>query len=153
MIADATRARILAEALDWVGTPYRHQGSRKGVGCDCLGLVRGIWREIYGFEPESPGAYAPDWAEADVGDRLLEAAGRHCEPLGPLEAGPGDLVVFRWRPEHAAKHLGILTSPTSFIHAYEGQAVTVSPLIPHWRRKIAGAFAFPAAPPAGQGRP
>ncbi len=29
---------------DWLGTPYRHQGRRKGVGCDCLGLVLGVWR-------------------------------------------------------------------------------------------------------------
>ena len=28
----------------WIGTPYRHQASLKGVGCDCLGLVRGVWR-------------------------------------------------------------------------------------------------------------
>ena len=50
-IADA----IVAEALAWLGTPYRHQGARKGVGCDCLGLVRGVWRAVYGDNPEEPG--------------------------------------------------------------------------------------------------
>jgi cell wall-associated NlpC family hydrolase len=24
---------VIAEAMTWLGTPYRHQGSRKGVGC------------------------------------------------------------------------------------------------------------------------
>src|SRR5690606_4769974 len=46
---------IVAEALEWVGTPYRHQASLKGVACDCLGLVRGVWRSIYGLEPEDAG--------------------------------------------------------------------------------------------------
>ena len=43
----------LVEARRWLGTPYRHQASRMGVGCDCLGLVRGVWRSLYGAEPEA----------------------------------------------------------------------------------------------------
>lgn len=138
-----TGATVLAEAMTWLGTPYRHQGSRKGVGCDCLGLVRGIWRVLYGGEPEPPGPYTPDWAETGNGDPLLEAARRHCRQKQPEEARPGDLLVFRWRAHHAAKHLGILLAGEHFLHAYEGHAVMISPLIPQWRRRIAGAFAFP----------
>ena len=137
------RQTILSEALDWLGTPYRHQGSRKGVGCDCLGLVLGIWREVYGSEPEHPGAYAADWAETGGGDRLLDAARRHCVERDVEEMQPGDLLVFRWRPQHAAKHVGILLRGDCFLHAYEGHAVLISPLIAQWRRKIAGVFAFP----------
>lgn len=137
------REKILAEAMSWVGTPYRHQGSRKGVGCDCLGLVRGIWRNVYGAEPEEAGAYSPDWAETGGKDRLLEAARRHAVEKLIADAVPGDLIVFRWRPQHAAKHLGILTGDNEFLHAYEGQAVMISPLVPQWRRRIAGVFAFP----------
>ena len=43
------RAEILSEARDWLGTPYRHQASLKGAGCDCLGLVRGVWRALEGW--------------------------------------------------------------------------------------------------------
>jgi NlpC/P60 family putative phage cell wall peptidase len=39
-----TRAQIVVATRDWIGTPYQHQASLKGVGCDCLGLVRGVWR-------------------------------------------------------------------------------------------------------------
>ena len=139
----ATGAAILAEAATWLGTPYRHQGSRKGVGCDCLGLVRGIWRAVYGGEPEDPGPYSPDWAEAGGGDPLIEAARRHCVEKPLAGARPGDLVVFRWRAHHPAKHLGILLPGERFLHAYEGHAVMASPLISQWRRRIAGVFAFP----------
>lgn len=135
---------VLAVACRWIGTPYRHQGSRCGVGCDCLGLVRGIWREIYGQEPEPPRPYAPDWAERSGEERLLDAAGRHFRPVGGMDdALPGDLLIFRWRDGCTAKHAGIYAGEGHFIHAYEQAAVIRSPLVPAWRRRIAGVFRFP----------
>ncbi|MEI4482320.1 MULTISPECIES: NlpC/P60 family protein [unclassified Phyllobacterium] len=134
---------VLAETRLWLGTPYRHQGSKCQVGCDCLGLVRGIWRALYYREPQDIAAYSPDWAESGGGDALLEAAHRHMIPKDPAEAIPGDMLVFRWRDGVSAKHLGILTSPDSFTHAYEGHCVMDSALIPQWRRRIAGVFGFP----------
>ncbi|NGO53629.1 NlpC/P60 family protein [Allomesorhizobium camelthorni] len=136
-------AVVIGEALTWVGTPYRHQGSRKGVGCDCLGLLLGVWRVLYGAEPETTGPYAADWAEAGGEDRFLDAAMRHClaKPLAGLCAG--DLVLFRWRPHLPAKHAGIMVGPDRFVHAYQGSAVVVSALVPQWRRRIAGVFSFP----------
>lgn len=142
-------ARVVAEALDWVGTPYRHQGSRKGVGCDCLGLLIGVWREIYGVVPEQPGPYSVDWAEAGGSDRFLEAARRHCREKALAEAVAGDLILFRWRENLPAKHVAILVTPDRFVHAYEGSAVVVSALVPQWRKRIAAAFAFPEIGAAG----
>ena len=137
-------ARVVAVARGFIGTPYRHQGALKGVGCDCLGLVRGVWRELYGHEPETPAPYAPDWAERTGRERLLEAAERHFGPALPLAAlRPGDLIVFRWQDGAAAKHAGIAAPDERFIHAYEQAAVIESPLAPSWRRRIAGVFRFP----------
>lgn len=136
--------QVIAAAQGWIGTPYRHQASLKGVGCDCLGLVRGVWREIYGCEPELPPAYQPDWAERGGEDRLLEAALRHFgEPVPTTEIRPGTLILFRWRPDLPAKHAGIACGDDRFIHAYEQAAVIRSPLVPSWRRRIAGVFRFP----------
>lgn len=140
---NAARARVLASARSFIGTPYRHQGSRKGVGCDCLGLVRGVWRELYGAEPEQPGAYTPDWAERGGGEPMIEAACRHFRPLAAADALPGDLLLFRWRAGTIAKHCGILDDGARLIHAYEGAAVVSSPLTPAWARRIAAAFRFP----------
>ena len=139
-LADA----VVAVARGWIGTPYRHQASRRGVGCDCLGLVRGVWREIYGREPERPGPYQPDWAERAGEDRLLAAALRHFGAAVP-EGGmrTGDVLLFRWHPACAAKHLGILSGPDRFIHAYEQAAVIESALVPAWRRRICAVFRFP----------
>lgn len=137
------RDRVLLAAEGFIGTPYRHQGSRRGVGCDCLGLVRGVWRELYGDEPEAAGAYTPDWAERAEGEPLLEAARRHFREIDVCEALPGDLLAFRWRAGSAAKHCGLLAPEGRLIHAYEGAAVVASPLGGAWTRRIAGAFRFP----------
>lgn len=141
-VKPAIEMRVVDEARKWLGTPYRHQGSRLGVGADCLGLVRGVWREIYGIEPEEPGPYAMDWAEKGVDDRLLEAALKHFKKF---ESAPafGRLVLFRWNASALAKHAGIMISGNSFIHSYSGVGVVESPLVPAWRKKIAGVFAFP----------
>ncbi|MBL8579012.1 MAG: C40 family peptidase [Mesorhizobium sp.] len=135
--------RVVTEALSWIGTPYRHQGSRKGVGCDCIGLVMGVWRSVHGGPPELPGPYAPDWAEASGEERLLDAARRHFQEKPRAWLGAGNLLLFRWRSHLPAKHAGILIGPDRFVHAYEGTAVTASALVPQWRQRIAGVFAFP----------
>ncbi|MCB8836091.1 NlpC/P60 family protein [Aurantimonas sp. VKM B-3413] len=131
------------EARTWLGTPYRHQGCRKQVGSDCLGLLRGVFRELYGIEPEDPGSYGRSWALRGGPDRLMAAAGRHLLPLAMAEAGPGDVVLFRWRAQSPATHCAILDEDGRLIHAYEGAAVVSSPMPNAWRRRIAGAFRFP----------
>ncbi len=138
-----TRAAIVAAARGWIGTPYRHQASLKGAGCDCLGLVRGLWREFYGAEPEPIPPYTPDWAEARRQEAMLDAGRRHLVAVPLAEARPGDVILFRWRADLPAKHAGVLSTPTRFVHAYEGAAVVESPLGPWWRRRLAAAFAFP----------
>lgn len=137
-------ARAVAIARGWIGSPYRHQASVLGAGADCLGLIRGVWRGLYGAEPERVPAYTPDWAEPGGVEVLLEAALRH---LVPAEGeAPGDVLLFRMRAAGVAKHLGIAGAVgpgATFIHAYSGHAVMESPLSAPWRRRIAGRFRFP----------
>ncbi len=80
---------ICTEVRSWLGTPYHHQASVKGVGCDCLGLIRGVWRGVYGDEPEAMPAYSPEWAEAGGVETLLQAAQRHLVEIPSPLAGEG----------------------------------------------------------------
>jgi len=139
-----TREDALAIARTWMGTPYHHQASRRGVGTDCLGLVRGIWREIYGREPEIAPAYSPDWAEATGEETLLAAARRNLIEIEIEIVQPGDVALFRMIPGGPAKHAGILSEGGRFIHAYSGKAVTNSVLSDWWRAKIIATFTWPA---------
>ncbi len=138
-----TREAIVAEALSWVGTPYRHQASLKGVGCDCLGLIRGVWRALYGEEPEAAPGYTPDWAEAKGAETLADAAARHMTPVAAADVAPGDVLLFRWRATLPAKHAAILIAADRIVHAQDGAAVSAATLTPWWRRRIAYAFRFP----------
>ena len=136
--------RVVQAARGWIGTPYRHQASTKGAGTDCLGLLRGVWRELYGAEPEDVPAYTPDWSEPQGEEWLWRAALRHLE----VQQGRavGDLLLFRMRAGGVAKHLGIagrIGPEPTFIHAYTGHGVVESPLSRPWQRRIVARFAFP----------
>ena len=138
-----TRAEIVAAARGWIGTPYQHQASLEGVGCDCLGLVRGVWRACVGEEPEAVPAYAPDWAEACGQERLQLAGQRHFLPADAAHIRPGDVLLFRWRAHVPAKHLAIATCVEAMVHAHDGACVAEVAISGWWRRHLACAFCFP----------
>jgi NlpC/P60 family putative phage cell wall peptidase len=138
-----TPQQIAAEARSWIATPYQHQASLKDIGCDCLGLVRGVWRALYAGEPEPVPAYAPDWAEAGGREALVEAARRHLVEIAPEQFATGDVLLFRWRAGFPAKHAAIVTAPALMVHAHDGAAVAEVAIAPWWRRRLAYAFRFP----------
>jgi len=142
-----SRTAIIAEARDWIGTPYLHQASVKGAGCDCLGLVRGVWRAFHGDEPEIATAYTPDWAERQGGETLLDAARRHLVETTLKAAAPGDVLLFRMDSRSPIKHAAILDEDERLIHAYWGRAVVRSRFASWWRGRCAAAFSFPGAGP------
>ncbi len=141
--SEPDRTAIVTEARSWIGTPYHHQASIHGIGTDCLGLVRGVYRALYGREAELPPPYTADWAEATGHETLLEAGNRHLVRIAIDQARPGDVLVFRYRHGLPAKHTGILVTATTMVHASEGAPVCEVVLAPWWRRRIAGAFRFP----------
>jgi NlpC/P60 family putative phage cell wall peptidase len=136
------REIIVAAAQEWLGTPYRHQAATLGAGCDCLGLLRGVWRSLYGSEPLTVPAYRADWRDGAHASTLLEAAETllHRTDDPPQ---PGQVVLFQLRRALAPKHCGILVSPTRFIHAQEQLGVVEANLSDGWRRRVAGVFEFP----------
>ena len=136
-------ATVISVARSWLGTPYHDQASRKGVGCDCLGLARGVWREVVGNEPFPIPPYSRDWGETCPREVLAEGARSMMPEIVVTETGPGALVLFRMAPRAIAKHVGILTAPDRFIHAYERLGVVEEILTTAWARKIAFAFLFP----------
>jgi len=139
-------SEAVALARDWIATPYRHQASVQGAGADCLGLLRGVWRGLYGTEPEPVPAYSPDWSEPSKDEVLWRATQRHL--LGKAIGVPavGDVLLFRLATGCVAKHLGIvgrIGPDASFIHAYSRHGVVESPLSAPWARRIVARFTFP----------
>lgn len=138
--------QVILAAKSWIGTPYRHQASLKGAGADCLGLVRGIWREVLGPEPVKVPSYTPDWSEPSNDETLMRAADQWLTRRSGLSWQSGDVLLFRMRRGAVAKHLGIVSSDIGnlrFIHSYTGHGVIESPLSEPWRRRVAAVYHFP----------
>ena len=147
-----TRSDVVAAARGYLGTPYHHQGASRGAGCDCLGLVRGVWRDLYGTDPEAVPPYTPDWGEVGHDEPLLDGARRHMQPVRLGEAREGDVIVFRVQPQAVAKHVAILTTPfaavpTRMIHALSRDQVRDVAVTDGWRRRAVASFRFPRLEP------
>jgi len=108
----------------------------------CLGLIRGIWRELYEGEPEIPPAYTPDWAEESGEEALLLAAQRWLTPISIPQAG--DVLLFRMAPNAPCKHIGLMAEDRRILHAYWGKSVVYSHFAPFWQRRHVASFAFPS---------
>lgn len=137
------RANIINVTRSWIGTPYHHQQAVKNIGCDCLGLVRGIYVELYNKPVQAITPYSKDWAEQSGEETLINAAKLHLKQATISTMQPGDVIIFRFRKWMVAKHTAILTAPDKMIHAIEGAKVEEVHLGKWWRRHIASVFSFP----------
>ncbi|WDR06393.1 NlpC/P60 family protein [Devosia rhodophyticola] len=135
--------RVVAATRQWLGTPYRHQGATLGAGCDCLGLLRGVWRSLYGGEPMAMPPYRADIRDHEHADTLSAAArALLVENIGPLAAG--QVVLFKLNAAPHPKHCGILLNATRFIHAQERLGVIEANLTAGWAKRVAARFDFPS---------
>ena len=143
VISPAVAVRIVTIARGWIGTPYVHQASVKGAGCDCLGLLRGVWRELRGKEAEDAPPYSPDWAEATGEETLYEAMKRHLTEIDGAHIAPGDIALFRMAPRGPAKHCGIVAERSgtlTLIHARQNKRVSEEAFSSLWHKKLAFAY-------------
>ena len=148
-LTPADPSAVLKIARTWLGTPYLHQSSVQSVGCDCLGLARGIWRAMHCDEPWEVPPYSRDWGEAGRREVLAEAARSALIEVALCDAGPGALILFRMVSGAPAKHCGLLGESVirpTLIHAYDRSGVIEEAFTPAWVRRVAFAFQFPATP-------
>lgn len=141
------RQEIVSIARSWIGTPYHHQESVRGVGCDCLGLLRGVWREFYGTEnPEPMPNYSPSWGDHRMDDPLMMIAKKYFREIprfrDPMKSREGDLLLFRMKKGMAVKHCSIVSGPGTMIHAYSRHDVREDDITEWWIKKLVGVFRF-----------
>jgi NlpC/P60 family putative phage cell wall peptidase len=135
-------ARAVTAARLWLGTPYQHQAALRGIGCDCLGLIRGVWFDLYGAWPEQPEAYSETRFRKNGPETLLAAARRHLIEQHKDFIAPGDVLLFRLHPQRPVQHCGIAIQSDRMIHAHDGACVCEVPIGP-WRKRLAAIFSFP----------
>jgi NlpC/P60 family putative phage cell wall peptidase len=147
-----TRGEIVAEAREWIGTPFMHQQTMKGVGVDCMGLVRGVCRER-GLRPSaekimSAGHRYHGYSRVPDGVRLKEFCDHFMVEIPLQSIQPADVLLMQYTgdPQHCAivgdyRHGGL-----SIIHA-----ISVGPrhdvrehrLTDAWRKRVVVAYAIP----------
>lgn len=131
-----TREAILDEAATWLGTPFRHQGRIKGIGCDCVGLIIGIARR-FGLSDYD----CLDYPREPDGATLRARLDARLAPLPLARAKPGDVLLLRIRRH--PQHVGIL-SRRGLIHAHAGSGgVVETRMTARWSERLLAAYRFP----------
>lgn len=129
-------------ARQWIGTPFHHQASLMGVGCDCLGFIRGVYRQCGGVQSFCIPNYGLFWSERgqfDLYDRLSD----HLHLIPQVDATVGDIVLLRMRFGGPPRHLGVLSAAGhAMIHCDTKHGVTEVPFAPIWSRLCAAIFRF-----------
>jgi NlpC/P60 family putative phage cell wall peptidase len=146
----STPELIVEAARSWVGTPFMHQQSLKGVGVDCVGVILGVGREL-GILEISPEEWAPFAAYTRQPNpaRMRKAMRRFLsESLVPAcDIAPvGSIGWFGWRadlPMHLAI-VGEFEGRRTMIHAFEHMGRCVENTIDDlWRRRVDSWWNFP----------
>ena len=129
MDAGDLRARIVAEALGWVGTPWHHMARVKGGGVDCAQLLVGVYSAVGLVPAIDLGYYPPDWHIHQDVPRFLAMMALHAVPIeGPPL--PGDAAMFKFG-RHAA-HGAVVTAWPLIVHAFlDERRVVISDAAAH----------------------
>lgn len=133
------RAEIVAEARTWIGTPFQHQGTLKGVGVDCRGILLGI-AATFGIPAIDVLGYGREPNLRQMADALRSQL--HEIPVVLAEAGDVIWMAFDRDP----MHLAVLTDIGTIIHATT--SVTPARVVEHgfrlpWTARARCAFMFP----------
>lgn len=108
------RAAIVAEAMTWVGTPYRWCADIKGVGVDCLMILVRVYQSV-GLVPADydPRPYNPRWHLHRGEELYLEGVARFAHQVERAQLG--DIEFYRFGL--AASHAGIVVSEDLMVHS------------------------------------
>jgi cell wall-associated NlpC family hydrolase len=120
-----SRASELAiRAMGMIGIRYKYGGNLPESGLDCSGLVRYLFKEVWG---------------ADL-PRTSEEISRLGERVNTQDLQPGDLVFYNTL-RRGFSHVGIYLGDNKFIHAPStgGQVRIESMDIGYWKKRFNGA--------------
>lgn len=127
--------KIVAEALSWVGTPFHHQGRKKGVGVDCVGFLLEIFRPFGIVDFDMDGyARAPDQT------LLVETLDQKAIKLDVIDISiiqPVDILLFRIGRRE--QHVALATDNQNIVHATAKYGVRHHHIHP-FRNRLSGIY-------------
>jgi len=145
------KKEIVKEARKWLGTKFHHQGRVRGVGCDCIGLIIGVVKELkissglfdkQGREIALHEFDRKDYGKMPDGFRLKRELQECLNEVGIGEVEAGDILLFRF--EENPQHVAIATDYNDglgIIHCYmQAEKVVEHRLDDVWQEKLVSAF-------------
>lgn len=111
----AERERVVAIALQWERTPYRHEARIKGVAADCT-FIAAVYEEAGLIPHVEIGPYSSQWHLHQREERYLGLVLQYAHEIeGPPQ--PGDVVLYKFG--RVMSHSGIVIFPgwPHIIHA------------------------------------
>lgn len=120
----ARASELALRAMGMIGIRYKYGGTVPENGLDCSGLVRYLFKEVWGTELP----------------RTSEEISRVGERIDTNELQPGDLVFYNTL-RRGFSHVGIYLGDNKFIHAPSGggQVRIESMDVNYWQKRFNGA--------------
>lgn len=139
------RDAIVKETKEWCGTKWQHQASLKGIACDCVGLIRGVYRELTGKEIQTTMDYPATWHLFKEEERLLGECRKYAgEEIEFNDILPGDIITFSFKPRFVDHHIGIFLGDGMFAHSYlDVGKVVINRFDETWMARVRHCFRFP----------
>lgn len=138
------RAEVILAAEKWIDTPYHHHARVMGAGVDCAQLLVAVALDVGMLDARRAQLvpnYPPEWHLHNREEHLLE----YMELMGCVETSTpmaGDIMCFKFG--RTCSHVGILVSPTQFIHAcLRSGKVVVNSLNGDWEQRWVKTYRFP----------
>jgi NlpC/P60 family putative phage cell wall peptidase len=111
---DPRRQAIIKEARTWIGTRFHHRAWVKGAGCDCLGLIYGVYRAVGLIDEIEIPFYRPDFMHHRSDETYLGGLLQYGHTVERPE--PGDVAMFKYG--RVFGHAAIVIAWPRLIHAF-----------------------------------
>ena len=85
---DTEREAVVAEARQWLRTPYHHMGRVKGAGVDCATLLAEVYANAGVIPMVTIPFYPPDWHLHRDAERYLGFVLEHAFELSAVSSQP-----------------------------------------------------------------
>lgn len=132
---------IIKIAREWIGTPFHEQARQKHFGCDCIGLIIGIAKEIGAISLTGKTWQACDIIQYNTlqdNHMLLSEMPKHFLCINHSAIIPGDILLMEVQCNHY--HI-CLYDTKGIIHACSSIGkVAYHKMIPNW--KIISTFRY-----------
>jgi NlpC/P60 family putative phage cell wall peptidase len=127
---------ILEECRSWLGTRWRAGQSKKGVSCDCVGLVTGVCRN-FGWD-----VHVENYKQIPEGDSLVWEFRSRLKEKHPEDRDLGDVLLFRLGSKKHPGHVGFLSENNHIIHSDQRKHIrkVIEVPIGYWEHRITHCF-------------